>query len=39
MFLLVGAGFAAALGAVYLSAWRLTDERDRLRLDRLRGED
>lgn len=39
MFLLVGAGFVAALGAVYLSAWRLTDERDRLRLDRLRGED
>ncbi|MBD9677702.1 iron export ABC transporter permease subunit FetB [Pseudomonas sp. PDM18] len=38
MFLLAGAGFATALGAVWLSAWRLTDERDRLRLDRLRAE-
>lgn len=39
MFLLAAAGFATALGAVWLSAWRLTDERDRLRLDRLRAED
>ena len=39
MFLLAAAGFATALGAVWLSVWRLTDERDRLRLDRLRAED
>ena len=38
MFLLAAAGFATALGAVWLSAWRLTDERNRLRLDRLRAE-
>nr|MDL2428609.1 ABC transporter permease [Pseudomonas sp. BJa5] len=38
MLLLAAAGFATALGAVWLSAWRLTDERDRLRLDRLRAE-
>jgi putative ABC transport system permease protein len=36
MFLLAAAGFLAALGAVYLTVWRLTDSRDRLRLDRLR---
>ncbi|KAF1068582.1 MAG: putative iron export permease protein FetB [Pseudomonas citronellolis] len=36
MFLLASAGFCAALGAVYLSVWRLTDVRGRLRLDRLR---
>lgn len=36
MFLLAAAGFFAALAAVYLSLWRLTDQRDRLRLDRLR---
>jgi putative ABC transport system permease protein len=34
MFLLAAAGFLAALGAVYLTVWRLTDSRDRLRLDR-----
>lgn len=39
MFLLAGAGFIAALAAVYLSLWRLTDPRERLRLDRLRAED
>ncbi|MDH0289057.1 iron export ABC transporter permease subunit FetB [Pseudomonas sp. GD04087] len=39
MFLLAGAGFIAALGAVYLSLWRLSDPRERLRLDRLRTED
>ncbi len=39
MFLLAGAGFIAALGAVYLSLWRLTDPRERLRLDRLRADD
>lgn len=39
MFLLAGAGFVAALGAVYLSLWRLTDKRDRLRLDHLRSDD
>jgi len=35
MFLLASGGFLAAAGAVYLAVWRLTDERDRLRLDRL----
>ncbi|MFV3366993.1 ABC transporter permease [Pseudomonas sp. NY15435] len=39
MFLLAGAGFIAALGAVYLSLWRLTDPRERLRLDRLHADD
>jgi putative ABC transport system permease protein len=37
MFLLSGASFLAALGIAYLAAWRLTDARGRLRLDRLRG--
>lgn len=35
MFLLAGGGFAASVGAVYLAVWRLTDTRDRLRLERL----
>lgn len=35
MFLLASSGFAASAGAVYLTVWRLTDARDRLRLDRL----
>ncbi|HEY9104728.1 ABC transporter permease [Chitinimonas sp.] len=33
--LLAGGGFLAACGTAYLAVWRLTDERDRLRLDRL----
>jgi putative ABC transport system permease protein len=36
MFLIGGATGLGVLGAVMLSAWRLTDERHRLRLDRLR---
>jgi len=36
MFLLAGGGFLATIGAVYLAVSRLSDERDRLRLDRLR---
>ncbi|MCJ0761626.1 ABC transporter permease [Variovorax terrae] len=35
MFLLVGGSFLGVAGASLLAAWRLTDERDRLRLDRL----
>ncbi len=35
MFLLAGGGFLATVGAVYLAVSRLSDERDRLRLDRL----
>ncbi len=35
MFLLAGGTGIGALGAVYGAAWRLTDERHRLRLDRL----
>ncbi|GAA0491819.1 ABC transporter permease [Pigmentiphaga sp. GD03639] len=35
MFLLAGGGFAASAGSVYLAVWRLTDARDRLRLERL----
>ena len=35
MFLLAGGSGLAAAGAAYLAAWRLTDERQRLRLDRL----
>ncbi|MFZ6645036.1 ABC transporter permease [Undibacterium sp. TJN25] len=35
MFLLTGAGGLAAAGAVYLAANAVTDERDRLRLDRM----
>lgn len=36
MFLLSGGAGLAAVGAVYLAAWRVTDARHRLRLDRLR---
>jgi putative ABC transport system permease protein len=36
MFLLAGASFFAAFGAVRFAALRLTDERHRLRLDRVR---
>ncbi len=36
MFLIAGATGIGALGAVMLGAWRLTDARHRLRLDRLR---
>jgi putative ABC transport system permease protein len=35
MFLLAGGAGLAAAGAAYLAAWRLTDPRQRLRLDRL----
>ena len=35
MFLLGGAAGLGALAAVYVATWRITDERDRLRLDRL----
>ncbi|HTD03807.1 ABC transporter permease [Undibacterium sp.] len=35
MFLLTGAGGLAAVGAVYLASWAVTDERHRLRLDRM----
>jgi putative ABC transport system permease protein len=35
MFLLAGGSGLSALTASYLAAWRLTDERQRLRLDRL----
>ena len=37
MFLLAGGTGLGALGAVYGAAWRLTDERHRLRLDRIAG--
>lgn len=37
LFLLAGAGGLAAAGAVYLAARAVTDERQRLRLDRLQG--
>ncbi|APW37536.1 iron export ABC transporter permease subunit FetB [Rhodoferax koreense] len=37
LFLLTGAGAMAGAGAVYLAAAAVTDERQRLRLDRLRG--
>lgn len=36
MFLLSGGSGLAAVAIAYLTAWRLTDERQRLRLDRLR---
>jgi putative ABC transport system permease protein len=36
MFLLSGGSGLAAVGVAYLAAWRLTDARQRLRLDRLR---
>jgi putative ABC transport system permease protein len=36
MFLLSGGSGLSALAASYLAAWRLTDDRQRLRLDRLR---
>ena len=36
LFLLSGGAGLGALGAVYVATWRITDERDRLRLDRLR---
>ena len=35
MFLLSGGSGLAAVAIAYLAAWRLTDPRDRLRLDRL----
>jgi putative ABC transport system permease protein len=35
MFLLTGATGLGVLGAVYGAAWRATDERHRLRLDRI----
>jgi putative ABC transport system permease protein len=35
MFLLTGGGGLAAVGAVYLASWSVTDERHRLRTDRL----
>jgi putative ABC transport system permease protein len=35
MFLLSGGSGLAAVAVVYLAAWRLTDDRQRLRLDRL----
>jgi putative ABC transport system permease protein len=35
MFLLTAGGFLATVGSTYLAVWRLTDERDRLRLDRI----
>jgi putative ABC transport system permease protein len=37
MFLLTGGGGLAAVGAVYLASWSVTDERHRLRTDRLVG--
>jgi putative ABC transport system permease protein len=36
MFLLSGGSGLSALAVSYLTVWRLTDERQRLRLDRLR---
>lgn len=36
MFLLTGGSGLAAVSIAYLAAWRLTDDRQRLRLDRLR---
>jgi len=35
LFLLSGGAGLGALAAVYVAVWRITDERDRLRLDRL----
>jgi putative ABC transport system permease protein len=35
LFLLGGGAGLGALAAVYVATWRITDERDRLRLDRL----
>jgi putative ABC transport system permease protein len=35
MFLLSGGAGLSALTAAYMAAWRLTDDRARLRLDRL----
>ena len=35
LFLLATATSLGLIGAVYVGAWRLTDDRDRLRLDRL----
>jgi UDP-glucose/iron transport system permease protein len=35
LFLLAGAAGLGALAATYVAVWRMTDERDRLRLDRL----
>jgi len=35
MFLIAGATGIGVFAAVYAGAWRLTDARDRLRLDRL----
>jgi putative ABC transport system permease protein len=36
MFLLSGGSGLSSLATSYLAGWRLTDERQRLRLDRLR---
>lgn len=36
LFLLAGGSGLGAIGATYLAVWRTTDDRDRLRLDRLR---
>jgi UDP-glucose/iron transport system permease protein len=35
LFLLSGGAALGALAAIYIATWRITDERDRLRLDRL----
>jgi len=35
LFLIAGGAGLGALAATYAAAWRITDERDRLRLDRL----
>ena len=37
LFLLAGGAGLGAMAATYLAVWRITDERDRLRLDRLAG--
>ena len=35
LFLLSGGAALGALAAIYIATWRIADERDRLRLDRL----
>jgi putative ABC transport system permease protein len=35
LFLLCGGAGLGAFAATYVAVWRITDERDRLRLDRL----
>jgi putative ABC transport system permease protein len=37
MFLLAGSSGLTSVGVAFLAAWRLTDSRQRLRLDRLSG--